>query len=284
MRVEKFVADKKQRLSEALQSKFSVPYNFVQKLFREKDIKVNGVRVSKEMTLSVGDEVVFFVPDDIGKLSVVFEDENIIVVFKRRQIETVSLTSGDDLLSKVSSLVGHKCYAVHRLDRNTEGLVIFSKNIKSKECLDSAFKERTIEKYYLALVYGFVQSGTYHAYLRKDSKLSLVYISDDEKPHSEKITTKVKVLSANGETALVEVELVTGKTHQIRAHLAHIGSFVIGDEKYGNSKINKEFKKKFQCLCAYKLIFHFKKGDTLEYLNNKTIILDKSKIDFCKNL
>ena len=84
--------------------------------------------------------------------------------------------------------------------------------------------------------------------------------------------------------SLVEVELVTGKTHQIRAHFAHINHFIIGDEKYGDSLINKRFKKKYQCLCAYKIAFHFEKNSYLEYLNNKIIELDKNKIDFCQNL
>lgn len=284
MRAEKYVIQKNQKLSLSLQNKFSISYNFVQKLLRSKDVKVNGSRVSKDLSLCVGDEVLVFLPDDAFKPEVVFEDENIIVVFKKRQIETVSLEGENDLLSKVSDYLKMKCFAVHRLDRNTEGLVVFAKNVKAKDCLDQAFKNRTLEKYYLALTYGFIQSGTYTAFLRKDSKQSLVYISDDEKPNYEKIITKVSVLKSQGDMSFVEVELVTGKTHQIRAHLAHIGSFIVGDEKYGDSKINKELKKKFQCLCAHKLVFHFKKGEFLEYLNNKTIKLDKSKIDFCKNL
>lgn len=284
MRAEKYVIQKNQKLSLSLQDKFTISYNFVQKLLRSKDVKVNGNRVSKDLILNAGDEVLVFLPDDAFKPDVIFEDENVIVVFKKRQIETVSLSGENDLLSKVSDYLKMKCFAVHRLDRNTEGLVVFAKNLKSKECLDLAFKNRSLEKYYLALTYGFVQSGTYTAYLRKDAKHSLVYISDDEKPNYDKIITKVNVLKSQGDMSLVEVELVTGKTHQIRAHLAHIGSFVVGDEKYGDSKINKELKKKFQCLCAHKLVFHFKKSEFLEYLNNKVIMLDKSKIDFCKNL
>ena len=99
----------------------------------------------------------------------------------------------------------------------------------------------------------------------------------------EKIQTNFKVVGEFENSTLVEVELVTGKTHQIRAHFSHIGHFVVGDEKYGDSKVNKLFGRKNQCLCAYKIKFHFKEG-ALSYLDGKEIVLDKSKIDFCQNL
>lgn len=281
MRVEKFVADRSTRIALLIQDKCGLSYNFVQKVLRSKDVKINGSRVSKDVSVNVGDEVWVYLADEVGKVDVLFEDENIVVVFKKRQIETVS-DDGNDLLSKVCSQLNKQCYAVHRLDRNTEGLVVFAKNLKAKASLDLAFKNRTIEKKYLALVYGMINSDTYSAYLKKDSHNSLVYISDCELPKYEKIITKVRVLKSSEELSLIEVDLVTGKTHQIRAHLAHLGSFVLGDEKYGNSKINKTFKKKFQCLCAYKIKFKFSKGDFLENLNGKIVSIDKSKIDFCK--
>ena len=101
---------------------------------------------------------------------------------------------------------------------------------------------------------------------------------------SVKIETIFTTLKSTNSSSLVEIELVTGKTHQIRAHFAHIGHFVIGDEKYGDSLINKKYKNKYQNLCAYRIVFHFKEDDYLSYLNSKEIILDKSKIDFCQNL
>ena len=100
----------------------------------------------------------------------------------------------------------------------------------------------------------------------------------------EKSKTAYKVVESCDDLTLVEVELLTGKTHQIRAHFAHIGHFIIGDEKYGDSVINKKYKNKYQNLCAYRVVFHFKEDDYLSYLDGKEIILDKSKIDFCQNL
>jgi len=118
------------------------------------------------------------------------------------------------------------------------------------------------------------EQETLNAYLFKDSKKSIVYISNDKKEGYLPITTKYKVLSSDAETTYLEVELITGRTHQIRAHLAHIGHAIIGDGKYGNNEINKKYKKKYQDLVAYKLIFNFKTdAGILNYLNSKEINL-----------
>ena len=165
-------------------------------------------------------------------------------------------------------------------------MIIFAKSEKAKNVLDVAFKNRTIEKYYLALVYGNLSKSEDKmiAYLKKHSDKSIVSVVDSKIDGYEKIQTNYKLIKNINDTSLVEVELVTGKTHQIRAHFAHINHFIIGDEKYGDASINKMFKKKYQCLCAYKIIFHFEKGTCLEYLNDKIIEHDKKKIDFCQNL
>lgn len=286
MNVEKFHAIKQEKVSLAISKKYpSISYSLIQKLFRNKDIKINGSRISKDIVLNVGDEVCFFVKNDvIKKLEIVYDDDNIVVVFKHRGVETVSEES-EDLLTMVSNQLGKKCFAVHRLDRNTEGLVVFAKNEMAKKELDVAFKNRTIEKYYLALVYGLFskKQDNMVAYLKKDSIKSLVYISDKKQKGFDRIQTNYKVIHESENSSIVEVELVTGKTHQIRAHFSHIGHFVVGDEKYGDSNINKLFMKRYQCLCAYKIVFHFDNGE-LSYLNGKEICLDKSKIDFCQNM
>lgn len=288
MNVEEFKVIKNQKLSSVILSNFpNFNFNYVQKLIKQKDVKVNGKRTSKDVEVFVDDIISVYVADDkILKIETVFEDENIIVVFKRRKIETISETGELDLISVLEKQTGLKLFAVHRLDRNTEGLVIFAKNKTAKESLDNAFKNRTIDKFYLALTFGVFEkeSEVLTAYLKKYSDKSIVEISDEPKVGFEQIKTAYKVVDKKEDLTLVEIELLTGKTHQIRAHLAHIGHFIIGDEKYGDSAINKKYKNKYQNLCAYRIVFHFVKNDYLSYLDGKEIILDKKKIDFCQNL
>ena len=283
MNVGKFKVDSQTKLTRAIQTFYpELSYNAINKILRQKDVKVNGKRVSVEMVLDVGDEVVFYFKEESQPIEVVFEDENIIVVNKPKNIETVVEGEGVSLCTKLEKLFSLKLYAVHRLDRNTTGLVIFAKTQKAKESLDCALKNRTLEKYYLAHVFGTFekQSDKLIAYLKKDSKNALVKISDEQFPGFDLIQTNYKVVEEFDNSSVIEVELVTGKTHQIRAHFSHIGHYLIGDEKYGDVKLNKLFGKKTQCLAAYKIIFHFEKGDALEYLNNKTIELPKENIKF----
>ena len=287
MRVETFKAQNSKKLSELISSRLSLSYNVTQKIIRSKDVKINGKRISSDLVVNENDEITIYYKEvETPMVEILYQDENIIVVFKRRNIETVNENGKIDLLSKVSEITSGTCYAVHRLDRNTEGLVVFALNEKSKNELDLAFKNRTIDKYYLALVFGTFSKSeeTLEAYLKKDSKKSLVYISDIPKTGYEKIITHYKVLKEKEDTSLLEVKLITGKTHQIRAHLSHINHFIIGDEKYGDSLVNKKFKKKYQCLCAYKVVFHFDKQSKLSYLNDKEVLLPIEKIDFCQNL
>ena len=288
MHVEKFVADKKCKLSELLINKYYyLSYTLVQKMIRNRDVKINEKRISLDVQVYLGDEIIFYVKNELVNLgvNVVFQDNNIVVVNKPKKLEVDSDT-GSSLLCIVNNMVGVKCYAVHRLDRNTQGLVVFAKNIKAKESLDDAFKNRNIHKYYYALVGGVPNKlkDELEAYLCKDNKNSLVKISDKCLPGYVKIQTNYRVIKSNGEISLLEVELITGKTHQIRAHLAFINCPIIGDEKYGISAINKKFNKKFQCLCSYKIRFDFKNDDYLNYLNGKVIELDNSYIDFLNEL
>ena len=160
----------------------------------------------------------------------------------------------------------------HRIDRNTTGLVLFAKNEKSLEILLSKFKNHEIEKHYLALVYGHPSSNSkkLEAYLFKDNKKSMVYISDTPKKGYSKIITSYTILEKRKDnTSVLDVEIETGKTHQIRAHLAYLNYPIIGDGKYGKNDINKKFNKKVQMLCSYKMIFNFNNDSgILNYLNN----------------
>lgn len=282
MRVEKFSVTHARKLSEEVMAQLpDLSYNQVQKLIRNKDIKVNGKRVGKDIKLEISSEVECYLAGDEKPIDILYEDKNLLVCFKPRKLEVVSTTGEIDLVRRLEKQTNCTLSEVHRLDRNTMGLVILSKNNSAKKSLENAIKAHKIQKFYLADVYGVLENSTADlvAYLYKDAKNSVVKISDVEKPGYTKIETKYKVVSQHGDHALLEVELVTGKTHQIRAHLSHIGHFVIGDEKYGNSEINKHFKKHYQCLCASKLIFHFTEQDPLSYLDGKMIKIDENNIE-----
>lgn len=155
-----------------------------------------------------------------------------------------------------------------------------AKNQKALQILLEKFKNREIDKYYTATVYGILpkKQARLQAYLFKDSKKSLVYISDISRKGYQKIITSYKVISEDkkNNTSILDIKLETGRTHQIRAHLAHIGFPIIGDGKYGINEINKKFHQKYQMLTSYKLKFNFcSDSGCLEYLNKKEISLIK---------
>ena len=281
MELKKIICEKEKRLSKLIEQNVSINFSKVQKLIREKNVKVNGKRTGDDVLVEAGSVVEIYLPET--KVNIIYEDQDVIVVFKPRKIETVTET-GESLLSLVSKQKNSELFAVHRLDRNTEGLVVFAKNLDAKNALDEAFKNRTIHKFYLALVAGVPTSKEEKlvAYLKKDEQRSLVYITDKKQEGFDEIKTNYKVIKENENSSVLEVELLTGKTHQIRAHLAHIGFPIIGDEKYGNAKVNKAFSKRFQCLCAYKLIFDFPPENYLAHLSSKIIEIDKNNIDFYK--
>jgi len=249
-----------------------IPYSTLCKLLRKKDIKVNGKRISENIKVKVNDTIDIYYEN---KPNIIYEDENIIVANKPVGIEVNESNSSLEKLL-MNYLDTNNIYPCHRLDRNTTGLVLFAKNKESLSIIEQKIKDRKIKKFYKCRVIGHMkkEQETLNAYLFKDSKKSIVYISNDKKEGYLPITTKYKVLSSDAETTYLEVELITGRTHQIRAHLAHIGHAIIGDGKYGNNEINKKYKKKYQDLVAYKLIFNFKTdAGILNYLNSKEINL-----------
>ena len=210
------------------------------KALRKKDILVNNVRVKENVVLHTGDNIVCYITDNYlyreTKLKVVYEDDNIIVVNKPIGIEVVSLNANEETLTTLlQGKYGNNVMPCHRLDRNTSGLVLFAKSDESLNILLDKFKNHEIEKYYKCMVYGIPKKSQamLEAYLFKDNKKSLVYIYDEPRKGAVKIITSYKILETNKKdnTSILEVCLHTGKTHQIRAHLAHIGHPIIGDRK-----------------------------------------------------
>lgn len=268
----------------------SFPYlscNVFYKTLRQKDIKINGSRINSDCTIFQNDELLVYISDDLLSISInldiVYEDKNILIINKPANIEV----TGNDSLTNI---VHQKFYndsflpmPCHRLDRNTTGLVLFAKNEESLTILLDKFKNHEIKKYYLAWVYGIpsVKQARLESFLFKDTKKSVVYISDFFKSGYQKIVTSYSLLkSFDNNSSLLEVKIETGKTHQIRAHLAHIGYPIIGDGKYGINSINKQFGCKFQQLQAFKLQFDFSSDSyCLNYLNGKAFEIKFSRKD-----
>ena len=262
----------------------NLTYGLFCNTLRKKDIKINGKRVNKDISVFEGDEILVYIADSLLdskssiNLNIIFEDDNILVINKPANIEVTGENSLTTIVHKKYSDYDFKPMPCHRLDRNTTGLVLFAKNETSLNILLDKFKKHEIEKHYLALVYGIPSTNFKRdeAYLFKDNKKSMVYISNTPQKGYVKIATSFSVLERRKDnTSLLDVEIETGKTHQIRAHLAHIGYPIIGDGKYGINKINKDFHEKYQKLTSYKLIFKFKNNNgILDYLKNKEIFLD----------
>ncbi len=266
------IADKTQTLKSFTDERYAQGSFFFAQLLKNKDIKVNGVRVNKDVTLKAGDLVCYYTnkkQEERSAFYTVYEDENVLVVDKENGVNAEAVYAA---LARKGEY-----YFIHRLDRNTQGLMVFARNSKTEQALLSAFKEKRVEKIYHALCFGDFSKETeiMTAYLKKDSESSIVKIYDEQMPSSEKIITEYEVLEKKEGVTKVEITLHTGKTHQIRAHFAHIRRPIVGDMKYGNTAKNRELNATRQCLIAKKLRFDL--TGEYAYLNEKIFV---SRYDF----
>ena len=241
-----------------------VPLSAIFKALRKGDIRVNGAKKKENYPLELGD---------------IIEIRYLQSKQEKRGVEP-SLTDyvlsylngkGDYLPEKEKTFTPAPC---NRLDRNTSGVVIFGKNFESLRTMNEMIREGYVKKYYNALVKGKIKDGIYKGYISKDENENISKVFDEKRPNTKEISMEVKTVQTNGAYSLLEIDLITGRSHQIRAHLSHLGNPIIGDFKYGDKKLNSFFDNKFglnyQFLYAYKLIFK-KANGKLEYLNNKTV-------------
>ena len=292
--------DANQRLDKFLQKAFeSLPKSMMFKQIRKKNIKVNRKRCTPEQLLAAGDVIELYLNDDLlvprrvhydflsapKELSIVYEDENIILLNKPQGM--LCHPDGKEYVNTLLSSLKRYLYEkgvyapkdensfspalANRIDRNTSGIVIGAKNAEALRILSAKIKCREIEKYYLTIAEGAFDKShdTLSAYLVKDERRNTVKVLDTPVDGAKRIETKYTVLDYAGGYSLLEIELLTGRTHQIRAQLAAIGHPLLGDGKYG--KTHGRYR---QELCSYKVKFAFKDAGALSYLAGREFALD----------
>ena len=293
-----------------------LPEKMMYKSIRKKRIKVNGKKSEISYRLKEGDVLELYINDEFFEkstteddfksapvnLDIVYEDENIMVINKKAGliVHPDKNCKVDCLINRIKNYLFKKgeynpenenSFApalVNRIDRNTQGMVMAAKNAQSLRELNKKIKSREIYKFYLTIVCGTIKKDedTLTSFLDKNKDKNKVYIKNknaDLKKYKT-IITKYKVLKRSRKFTLLEVSLLTGRTHQIRAHFASIGHPLLGDGKYGKNIINKELKYKYQALCAYKIHFDFKDSDGfLNYLNGKTFEINSENIWFIED-
>ena len=304
--------DAGQRLDKFITKTLDIPPSLLYKSIRTKKIKVNRKRAEANLILEEGDTVQCFLSEEFFKcetddtslaritphLDIVYEDENILLLNKRPGISVHEDEKGstNTLITHIQAYLYQKgeynpndeqSFApalCNRIDRNTGGIVIAAKNAKTLRVMNEKIKKREIDKFYLAAIHGIPKkkSDTLTAFLRKDSEKNIVKIYDTNPPRDAKrIITKYNVIASKSGLSLIEVELLTGRTHQIRAHMAHIGHPLLGDGKYGINKSDKAQGYKYQALYSYRLRFSFTGDEThLEYLNGNQFSIHKKSIYF----
>ena len=278
-----------------------LPASLAQKYIRLKRIKLNGKRAERDTRLQTGDVLQLYINDEFfdkprednayltvaaPKLNIVYEDKHILLVDKRPGIAVhphEGAEYGRTLIDHIQAYLyqkrewsprGENSFTpalCNRIDRNTGGIVIAAKTAEALRVLNQKIKDRELDKRYLAITEGTPtpKEGSLRGYLFKDAKKNKVFVTDKPQPGSKSCQTNYRVLSVSNGLSLVECELITGRTHQIRAQFAHAGHSLLGDGKYG--KLDKKYDRNFQALYAYRLTFTFTTdAGELEYLNGKS--------------
>ena len=288
-----------------------LPASLAQKYIRIKRIKRNGARVERDTRLTAGDVLQLYINDEFfdkprednayltvasPKLTVVYEDDQILLVDKRPGLAVHphdGAEYGRTLIDHIQAYLyqkrewnprGENSFTpalCNRIDRNTGGIVIAAKTAEALRVMNQKIKDRELDKRYLAIVEGTPtpREGSLKGYLFKDARKNRVFVSDTPQPGSKTCQTNYRTLASKNGLSLVECELITGRTHQIRAQFAHAGHPLLGDGKYG--KLDKRFDRSYQALYSYKLTFQFTTGaGSLEYLNGKSFRVEK--VDFAE--
>ena len=286
-----------------------LPASLAQKYIRLKRIKRNGARAQRDTRLEAGDRLQLYINDEFfdtprednayltvaaPKLNIVYEDENILLVDKRPGLAVHphdGAEYGRTLIDQIQAYLYQKHEwrpreenafipaLCNRIDRNTGGIVIAAKTAEALRVMNQKIKDRELDKRYLAIVEGTPKpkEGSLKGYLFKDAVKNRVFVTDGPKPGAKTCQTNYQVLDSRNGLSLVECELITGRTHQIRAQFAHAGHPLLGDGKYG--KLDKRFDRTYQALYSYKLTFLFTTdAGSLSNLNGRSFQVEK--VDF----
>lgn len=290
-----------------------LPASLMYKFIRTKKIKLNRKRCQPNDVLSVGDEIQLFIKDEffgspekdgsVGtlasitpKLNIVYEDENIMLLNKRPGVLVHEDTRGEDntLVMHLKAYLyqrgeydpeGEQSFApamCNRIDRNTGGIVIAAKNAEALRVMNQKIKDGQVSKFYICAVHGVPhpRSGTLRNWLLKDSESNTVRVSDTPCRGYKEAITKYSVVRAAGDRSLVEIQLITGRTHQIRAQMAHAGYPLMGEGKYAHNREDRAEGYKFQALYAWRVRFDFTGEDVLSYLSGKEFSLGEDDVWF----